>query len=627
MEHKMKKGTCVVLYILFLSNVIAQVETYVQINSNTHFIVTSPSHRRCGGDPRGLHSDTLFKVTRVNDIPGARYGYQSIGDLYSDEAIESIEFMYTLLDSSEGGSHTIELVGDSLRAYWIDCSVSKDVPGRLASWRFEYKGALEKDSTADFFVALTTDTLSATSAKIVTASTLRRDIAAMRRLNWFASPQVAEKYLGVVNSYESYRKTENITDVHSILMSVLREIEADSASALTSEACRALRPDIEYLLRQLPTAPLPSLVSQLVNSTGTLLTTGSLQYYDSSWKDATNNNDGTFSISTTLTSVSLRMTYEGGSQQKNNIPVGPDTVVFQTVNTQVKLQNSQGALIDTGTVHYYAGSWRTFGTTANGVSTKELLPVSYTFRMTYASGSNDQQQDIGVNPVIIFQTVNAAVQLKNSQGALIDQGTVQYYSNSWKSFGTTSNGIATKELLPNNYTFRMSYASATLDKQQNIGSNPTVVFQTVLASVQLKNSLGNPIDTGRVQYYFSSWKDLGTTVAGVATKELLPVSYTFRMTHETVSNDKVQNIATNSTVPFSTVLCTVTVKNAQAQPVENAMISYYSTVWKQIGPTVGGQVTKELLPANLTLRMTLGSATQNKQQNVGTSALVEFVVQ
>jgi hypothetical protein len=57
------------------------------------------------------------------------------------------------------------------------------------------------------------------------------------------------------------------------------------------------------------------------------------------------------------------------------------------------------------------------------------------------------------------------------------------------------------------------------------------------------------------------------------------------------------------------------------------MISYYSTAWRQIGLTAGGQVTKELLPASLTSRMTLGGTSQDKTQNIGTNNLVEFVTQ
>jgi hypothetical protein len=71
----------------------------------------------------------------------------------------------------------------------------------------------------------------------------------------------------------------------------------------------------------------------------------------------------------------------------------------------------------------------------------------------------------------------------------------------------------------------------------------------------------------------------------------------------------------------------VNVKNGQSQPVDNAMISYYFNTWKQIGPTANGQVTKELLPANLTFRMTLGTVSQNKAQNIATNGIVEFVTQ
>jgi hypothetical protein len=99
------------------------------------------------------------------------------------------------------------------------------------------------------------------------------------------------------------------------------------------------------------------------------------------------------------------------------------------------------------------------------------------------------------------------------------------------------------------------------------------------------------------------------------------------MAYQTVTNDKVQDISTNSTVSFATVLCTVTVKNSQGQPVDGAQVSYYFNSWVPIGATVGGQVTKELLPASLTFRETIGSTTQNKQQNIGTNALVDFVTQ
>jgi hypothetical protein len=366
---------------------------------------------------------------------------------------------------------------------------------------------------------------------------------------------------------------------------------------------------------------------QLKNSLGAFIDQGMVQYYFSAWKTFGLTTNGVATMELLPGNYTFRMSYASATNDKQQNIGTNSTVVFQTVSAAVQLKNSQSTLMDQGTVQYYFSSWNNLGSTTNGVATKELLPGSYTFRMTYASATNDKQQNIGTNPIVVFQTVSAAVQLQNSQGTLMDQGSVQYYFSSWKDLGATTNGVATKELLPGNYTFRMTYEFATSDKQQNVGTNPTVVFQTVNASVQLKNSQGNPIDTGRVQYYFSAWRDLGLTTNGVAAKELLPASYTFRMTYESVSNDKVQNISTNGTVSFSTVLCTVSVKNAQSQPVNNASISYYSGAWRQIGSTLNGQITKELLPSNLTFRMVMGAASQDKAQNIGTNALVEFVAQ
>jgi hypothetical protein len=387
---------------------------------------------------------------------------------------------------------------------------------------------------------------------------------------------------------------------------------------------------IRFYIKQPP--PITGCNVKLINSSGTKLTGGALQYYEGSWKDAVNNNDGTFFVNTTAKTISLRMTYEYGTQTKSNITVGPDTVVFQTVNTQIQLQDSKGSFLDTGAVQYYGGAWRSLGATISGVASKELLPGNYSFRMTYAYASKDKQQDISANSTVVFQTVNAQVQLQNSQGGLMDQGTVQYYSGAWRDFGVTTNGVASKELLPNNYSFRMAYAFASKDKQQDIGANPTVVFQTVNASVQLENSQGSlmpsPLgDQGTVQYYAGAWRDFGNTTGGVANKELLPNSYSFRMTYEYVSLDKTQDLSTNSTVSFSTVLCTIRVKNAQSQPVDGATASYYSGAWRQIGTTVNGEVTRELLPVNLTFRVNYGTQQQDKTQNLSINNIVDFNIQ
>jgi hypothetical protein len=370
--------------------------------------------------------------------------------------------------------------------------------------------------------------------------------------------------------------------------------------------------------------PSSGLPVKLVASNNNNLTTGTLQYYEGAWKDAVNNNDGTFSVNTTLKTVSLRMTYEGGTQTLSNVGVGKDTVVFRTVNTSVQLKNSSGTLIDQGTVQYYVGAWRDFGTTINGVANKELLPNNYSFRMTYAYASNDKQQNISTDPNVIFQTVNAAVQLKNSSGTLIEQGTMQYYAGAWRDFGTITNGVANKELLPNTYSFRMTYAYASNDKQQNIGTDANVIFQTVNAAVQLKNSSGTLMDQGTVQYYAGAWRDFGATLNGVVNKELLPNSYSFRMIYAYASNDKQQNIGTDPNVIFQTVNAAVQLKNSSGALMDQGTVQYYSGAWRDFGAALNGVANKELLPNSYSFRMTYAYASNDKQQNIGTDPNVIF---
>ena len=319
---------------------------------------------------------------------------------------------------------------------------------------------------------------------------------------------------------------------------------------VTIEGWKFLYWNAQYILDRLPEPPAnPNLIVNLKNSNGTLLTTGSLQYYEGGWKDAVSNGDGTFTVITTLPTVSLKMTYEYASFTVENIPAQNNTYTFQTVNAAVQLKNSLGNLIDVGTVQFYAGAWRTFGTTINGVAYKELLPLNYSFRMTYEYASIDKQQNLSVDPTVVFQTVNAAVQLKNSLSNLIDVGTVQYYAGTWRSFGTTSNGVAYKELLPLNYSFRMTYEYVSKDKQQNLSTNPIVDFTTVLCSVKVSNTQNQPLNNADVKYYAGAWRSIGTTgTDGIVTKELLPSNISFRATYGNVSQDKQQDISVNNLV-------------------------------------------------------------------------------
>lgn len=105
-------------------------------------------------------------------------------------------------------------------------------------------------------------------------------------------------------------------------------------------------------------------------------------------------------------------------------------------------------------------------------------------------------------------------------------------------------------MLPGSYTFAMSYEGTRKEIVHNTAADPVIVFNTVNVKVQLKDSLGNPLDGGTAKYYAGSWRTIGSTTAGEVSKELLSGTYTFGMTYGGTNKELVNNISTNATVVF-----------------------------------------------------------------------------
>ncbi len=228
---------------------------------------------------------------------------------------------------------------------------------------------------------------------------------------------------------------------------------------------------------------------------------------------------------------------------------------------------------------------------------------------------------------------NLLVNLKNSLGVQIPASNVMYYESAtsgWKDAVNNGDGTFTVITTRPTISIRMFYEFANQTVHNVPAQNNIYTFQTVNAAVELRNSSGNLIpapsgDAGTVQYYAGAWRNFGTTTNGTAYKELLPVNYSFRMTYEYVPIDKQQDISVNSTVTFTTVLCTVKVTNTNNQPLAGASTKYYSTAWRDIGLTNSeGIITKELLPKNLSFRATYNNVSLDKQQDIGVNSLVEI---
>ncbi|SFB56423.1 Fibronectin type III domain-containing protein [Cohnella sp. OV330] len=291
---------------------------------------------------------------------------------------------------------------------------------------------------------------------------------------------------------------------------------------------------------------------RLRDSAGQPLAGGTVSYYDGGWKPF-GVTDASGKVSKALPSgnYTFAMSYEGTRQNMAQNTGSDATIVFQTVAAKVRLKDSQGQPLEGGDVSYYADGWRTFGAANGGEARKELLPGNYTFNMTYAGAYQSKAQDIGADPVVVFQTASVKVRLEDSKGDPLDGGAASYYMDGWHSFGTVTGGEASKELLPVNYTFNVSYEGANLSKPQNAGTDANVVFATVNVAVSLKDGQGNPVEGGQISFYASGWRTFGTTdAAGIAHKELLPVTYTFNGTHGGAADSGAFDIADEPEVPL-----------------------------------------------------------------------------
>ena len=217
------------------------------------------------------------------------------------------------------------------------------------------------------------------------------------------------------------------------------------------------------------------------------------------------------------------------------------------------------------------------------------------------------------------------IKLVDSAGNGLSGGVIEYYSNGWKTIGTTpSNG----ELAYNfpetlgTYNFRLSYAGASQSKSQNIATNPVVVFQTSKVTMKLLDSANNELPGGGTQYYAGNWKTFGSGNA-TAYMELLPLTYNFRLSYAGASQSKSQNIATNPNVVFQTSKVTMKLLDSANNELPGGSTQYYAGGWKTFG---SGNATAymELLPLTYNFRLSYAGASQDKSQNITTNPVVVF---
>ncbi|MCB9131137.1 MAG: hypothetical protein H6647_09365 [Anaerolineales bacterium] len=252
--------------------------------------------------------------------------------------------------------------------------------------------------------------------------------------------------------------------------------------------------------------PPQGVVIRLLDSQGNGLAGGTAQYYAGGWQALPGSTDGSGLLVTDIPvssgNLSFRMTYAGASQQLAQNVTSDPTVTFQTTNVTVELRDSHGNLIPdemgTGAVQYYAGGWRDFGVTAGGQASKELLPLSYSFALTYANARQQLNgQDVGFKPDRHLpddqrdrRTARQPRQPDpgrdgNRRRAVLRRRLARL----WRDRGRAGQqGTAAAELqLRDDLRQRAPELNG-----QNVGANPVVTFQTTNVTVELRDSLRQP---------------------------------------------------------------------------------------------------------------------------------------
>ena len=174
----------------------------------------------------------------------------------------------------------------------------------------------------------------------------------------------------------------------------------------------------------------------LENSDGTALPDGTVRYHQIGWQDWDDSANTSMELLPGI--YTFEMTFNNGRQTFSNyaIPADPaHEVLFTTTSVTPALEDSDHGVLVGGTVRYHQIGWQDWGA-AN--TSRELLPGSYTFEMTFNNGRQTfSNYAIPADPAhkVLFTTVSVTSALKDSDGTVLSDGTVRYHQIGWQDWG------------------------------------------------------------------------------------------------------------------------------------------------------------------------------------------------
>ena len=291
----------------------------------------------------------------------------------------------------------------------------------------------------------------------------------------------------------------------------------------------------------------------------------------------------------------------------------------------VQLQDSYGNGLKGASFKYRFGwgSYTMIGTDNTGFGLVYFLPGTPTktkVRVIYKGASIEKQQNVQNNPIFIFNTVKVTASL-NKPAAAKCTSTLPAdkwkYRHGWGGYMAFNN--SGEEVLPVKTKVRVYYKGASLEKEQNVGSNAHFNFYTKQVTAKLNNSGGTKINTGVNFKYRYGWGSYSTFNSP---EFMLPVKTKMRVYYKNASYEKEQNVATNEHFVFNTVSATGILNNHDNSSTLPASNWQYRHGWgSYMGFTNTGV---EILPVKTKVRVYYAGSSVEKEQNLAVNPSFTF---
>ena len=308
----------------------------------------------------------------------------------------------------------------------------------------------------------------------------------------------------------------------------------------------------------------------------------------------------------------VKVGYKGAEVEMQQNAATNSQFDFATKSVKAELKSSTNVSLDADTWEYRYG-WGAYSTLNN--LGEELLPVNVKVKVGYAGSELEKQQNVATTPNYVFNTTNVTAELLSSTNSALTADKYEYRYG-WGTYTDLPSGGA--ELLPVTVKVKATYAGACVEKQQNIGSTPHYVFNTVNVIADLKSSTGDDLTTSDWQYRYGWGAYSPLTNTG---HELLPVNTKVKVTYKGACVEKEQNLVSNSNFNFVTKKVTADLKDAGNNSIAANAWDYrygwgaYSTL---------NPAGEELLPVSVKVRATYNSKTKEKEQNIASNSSYLF---